>query len=155
MKKFCSEFRAFVARGNVIDLAVGVIIGGAFQKIVTSLVNDILMPLVTIFTGGLDFTNHFIVLDGGHYETLAAAQEAGAAVISYGSFLTQALDFLLMALVIFLLVKGMNRLARETIDRNKTPKEPPRLCPYCRQVVDKEATRCPHCTSMLNDPSLR
>ena len=99
MKKFCSEFRAFVARGNVIDLAVGVIIGGAFQKIVTSLVNDILMPLVTIFTGGLDFTNHFIVLDGGHYETLAAAQEAGAAVISYGSFLTQALDFLLMALV--------------------------------------------------------
>ena len=105
------EFKEFISRGNVMDLAVGVIIGGAFQGIINSLVNDIIMPLVTLITGGIDFSNWFIALDGAKYETLAAAQEAGASTLNYGVFITAIINFLLMALVIFFIVKGMNKLA--------------------------------------------
>lgn len=113
------EFKTFIARGNVMDLAVGVIIGGAFQTIINSLVNDIIMPLITLITGGIDFTNWFISLDGTTYKTLAEAQEAGAATLNYGVFITAIINFLLMALVIFFIVKAMNKLA----DKGKKKEE--------------------------------
>ena len=115
------EFKAFIARGNVMDLAVGVIIGAAFQAIINSLVNDIIMPVITLITGGIDFTNWFISLDGTHYKTLAEAQEAGAATLNYGVFITAVINFLLMALVIFFIVKAMNKLAEKA--KRKEEKE--------------------------------
>ena len=112
MKKMASEFKEFIARGNVMDLAVGVIIGGAFSAIVTSLVNDIIMPIISLITGGIDFTNWFISLDGTKYNTLAEAQAAGASVLAYGSFIQAIIYFLILAFVIFMLVKGVNRLTK-------------------------------------------
>lgn len=110
---FLQEFKAFAMRGNVIDMAVGVIIGGAFGKIVTSLVDNILMPLIGKLTGGLDFSNLFVSLDGGEYKTLKAAEEAGAAVLAYGQFLQNTLDFLIIAFCVFLMVKGMMKLTHK------------------------------------------
>ncbi len=115
------EFKAFISRGNVMDMAVGVIIGGAFQAIINSLVNDIIMPVITMITGGIDFSNWFISLDGAKYENLAAAQEAGASTLNYGVFITAVINFLLMALVIFFIVKAMNKLA----EKKKKPEEKP------------------------------
>ena len=111
MKNFIKEFREFISRGSVMDLAVGVIIGGAFQSIINSLVNDIIMPIITLITGGIDFSNWFIALDGSHYSTLAAAQEAGASTLNYGVFLTAVINFLLVAVVIFSIIKAMNKFA--------------------------------------------
>lgn len=142
------EFKKFVMRGNMIDLAVGVIIGGAFNGLVTSLVNDIFMPVISLFTGRIDFTNWFISLDGNSYETLAAAQEAGAATINYGSFISGLINFLIMAFVVFLVVKGINKLHPDH------PEETPvttKTCPYCQTEIPLEATRCPHCTSVLEE----
>ena len=102
------EFKEFISRGNVIDLAVGVIIGGAFQSIIKSLVDDVIMPIITLLTGGIDFTNWFISLDGTTYETLEQAKEAGASTLNYGVFITAVINFLLMALVIFIIVKAIN-----------------------------------------------
>ena len=107
------EFKEFAVRGNVMDMAVGVIIGGAFGKIVTSLVNDIIMPLISKLTGGIDFTNLFLNLGSEKYETLAAAKEAGAAVFAYGSFIQNVVDFLIIAFCIFLMIKGINRLVKK------------------------------------------
>lgn len=150
MKNFIKEFKEFVMRGNVLDLAVAVIIGGAFQKIINSMVNDIIMPIVTLCTGGIDFTNWFIALNGESYDTLAQAQAAGASTINYGTFLTETISFLIMAFVIFMMVKTMNRLA------NLNKKEEAamvvnntQICPYCKSEIAIEATRCPHCTSQL------
>lgn len=112
MKKMVSEFKEFIARGNVMDLAVGVIIGGAFSAIVTSLVNDVIMPIISLITGGIDFTNWFISLDGSKYSTLAEAQAAGASVLAYGSFIQAVIYFLILAFVIFMLVKGVNKLTK-------------------------------------------
>lgn len=157
-KSFVGEFREFIMRGNVMDMAVGVIIGGAFQSIVKSLVDDIIMPAVTKVTGGINFENWFIALDGNTYTSLAAAKEASAATLNYGVFITSVLQFLIMAFVIFLLVKFMNRLADRTNRLLSKEKETPaeespstRVCPYCRSEISIEATRCPHCTSMLNE----
>lgn len=151
MKKIIDEFKEFVMRGNVLDLAVGVIIGGAFQKIISSLVNDIIMPIVTLCTGGVDFTDWFIALNGQHYNSLAEANAAKASTLNYGVFLTQVIDFVIMAFVIFLMVKGMNTLARRVKKTEEQAEEKPavQVCPYCRSEIDVEATRCPHCTSML------
>ena len=113
------EFKEFISRGNVMDLAVGVIIGGAFQSIINSLVNDVIMPVITLITGGIDFSNWFIALDGSKYETLAAAQEAGASTLNYGVFITAVINFLLMALVIFFIVKAMNKLAEKNKKEEK------------------------------------
>lgn len=146
MKKFLDEFKTFILRGNVMNLAVGVIIGAAFQAIINSLVDDIIMPLISIVTGGIDFSNLFIQLGGDtRYATLAAAQEAGAAVLAYGSFITAILNFLIMALVIFCLVKFINKLTVKEEDEEVTTK----TCPYCQSEIDIKATRCPHCTSEL------
>ena len=104
------EFKEFALKGNMIDLAVGVIIGGAFNSLVTSLVDNIIMPVISIFTGKIDFSNLFLSLDGKEYDTLAQAQKAGAATLNYGTFITGLLNFIIMAFVVFLLVKAMNKL---------------------------------------------
>ena len=151
-KGIIGEFKEFIMRGNVMDLAVAVIIGGAFQKIITSLTNDIIMPLVTLATGGIDFNNWFIALDGSSYGTLAEAQEAGAATFNYGAFITVVLYFLILAAIIFAMVKGMNVLAEKTHKKEeKAPEEPTtKKCPYCLSEIAAEAVRCPHCTSELD-----
>ncbi len=113
MKKMASEFKEFIARGNVMDLAVGVIIGGAFSAIVTSLVNDVIMPIISLITGGIDFNNWFISLDGSKYSTLAEAKTAGASVLAYGSFIQAIIYFLILAFVIFMLVKAVNKLTKK------------------------------------------
>ena len=119
---FIKEFKEFAVKGNVMDMAVGVIIGGAFGKIVTSLVNDVLMPIIGKLTGGISFTDLFVNLGDGNYQTLAAAQEAGAAVLAYGQFIQNIIDFLIVALCIFLMIKGMNKLSRKK--EEPAPAEP-------------------------------
>lgn len=139
------EFKKFALRGNMIDLAVGMIIGSAFTSIVNSLVNDMIMPIVSLFTGKVDFANLFLALDGNTYATLEAAQEAGAATFNYGTFISNVINFLIMAFVVFLFVKGMNKLKREEPAAPVTTKK----CPFCQSEISIEATRCPHCTSEL------
>ena len=150
-KGFFAEFQKFIMRGNVIDLAVGVIIGAAFQAIVNSLVNDIVMPLISLITGGIDFSNLFLSLDGKHYATLKAAQEAGAATLNYGTFITAVINFVLMAFVIFLLVKFLNSVA-DKLHKNEAEEAPTeKTCPYCQSKIPIKAVRCPYCTSSLED----
>lgn len=150
MRKILDEFKTFIMRGNVMDLAVGVIIGGAFQAIINSLVNDILMPVISLITGGIDFTNMFIQLSGDtKFTTLAAAQEAGVAVFGYGSFLTALLNFLIMAFVIFMLVKGINTFNEKFAPKKEEEAPTTKKCPYCQSEISIEAIRCPHCTSDL------
>lgn len=153
-KGLVGEFKEFIMRGNVVDLAVGVIIGGAFGAIVNSLVNDIIMPVISLFTKGIDFANLFIQLDGGEkFATLEAAQEAGVAVLAYGNFISAIINFLIMALVIFLLVKAINKV--HTIGKKEEPAEEEapttKTCPFCKSEIAIEATRCPHCTSELSE----
>lgn len=142
------EFKEFIMRGNVVDLAVGVIIGGAFQKIVTSLVNDVIMPVISLITGGIDFTNWFISLDEQSFATLEQAQKAGAATLNYGVFLTNIINFLIMAFVIFMMIKGLNALARKKDKQEEAPKT--KKCPYCQSEISIKAVRCPNCTSELD-----
>lgn len=137
------EFKEFAMRGPVLDLAVGVIIGVAFGAIVTSFVNDIIMPPIGLLLGGVDFSNLFINLSGQPYDTLKAAKEAGAATINYGVFLNAVLNFLIVAFAIFLVIKQVNRMQRAA------PAPTARDCPYCQMSVSVKATRCPHCTSEL------
>lgn len=141
------EFKEFAIKGNVMDMAIGVIIGGAFGKIVTSFVNDIVMPAVSILTGKIDFNNLFIALDGNTYATLAEAQEAGVATLNYGTFLTTIIDFLIIAVSIFIVMKKLLvAKKKEEAPAPVTTKE----CPYCKSTIALGATRCPHCTSELN-----
>ena len=145
-----NDFKAFVMRGNVMDLAVGVIIGAAFGAIVKSLVDDIIMPPLGLLTGGLDFSNMMVVLKEGAkapapYATPAAAQEAGAVTLNYGAFINNLITFLIVALAIFMVVKAVNKLQRQPAPA--TPDTKP--CPYCTMTVSLQATRCPHCTSDL------
>ena len=140
------EFKEFIMRGNVMDMAVGVIVGGAFNTIVTSLVNDIIMPVISLATGKVDFTNLFFTLDGSKYATLAEAQEAGASVFAYGSFIQNVLQFLIVAFVLFMVIKGMNKLRRPEPEKAPTTK----ICPFCKNEVPIEATRCGFCTSELS-----
>lgn len=123
MAKFIQEFKDFATRGNVVDMAVGVIIGGAFGKIVSSLVDDMIMPLIGKLTGDVDFTNLYVLLSDGEYESLAAAREAGAAVFAYGNFIQQVVNFLIIAFCIFLMIKGINKLKREK--KEEEPAAPP------------------------------
>lgn len=137
------EFKKFIMRGNVLDMAVGIIIGAAFGKIVTSFVNDILMPPIGLLLGRVDFSNLFLNLSSTPAATLAEARDAGLPVIAYGSFLNAVVDFLIVAFAIFLLIRQVNRLMP------KKEAKAARLCPYCRQEIADDATRCPHCTSEL------
>jgi large conductance mechanosensitive channel len=123
---FVKEFKEFAMKGNVMDMAVGVIIGGAFGKIVTSLVNDVLMPVISLCTGGVDFTNLFVKLSGdGDFKTLAEAQEAGASVMAYGQFIQNIVDFLIVAFCIFLMIKAMNKLTKKKEEEPAPAPEPP------------------------------
>lgn len=143
VKKFIMEFKRFCTKGNVLDLAVGVMIGGAFGKIVTSVVNDLFMPLIGLIGGGVNLSGAFIALDGGAYPSIEAAAEAGVGTLNYGAFLQTIVDFLLMALCVFIVVKMVNKVMP------KAPAKAERKCPYCRMPIADDATRCPHCTSPL------
>ncbi len=143
MRKFLQEFKAFAMRGNVIDMAVGVIIGSAFTAIVNSLVGDLFMPVLSLLTRGMDFSALAIPLGSGE----------DAAVFAYGNFIAAVINFLLIALSVFLFVKLLNA-AKERGRKAEAAAEaaaPPRLCPYCRSEIAEDATRCPHCTSILEE----
>ena len=150
-KGFMAEFKKFIMRGNVIDLAVGVIVGGAFQAIVKSLVDDLVMPVISLATKGLDFSKLFVALDGQEYATLEAAQEAGAAVLTYGNFISAVINFLIMAFVVFCLIKAINAVADKAKKKEEEAPAAPttKECPFCKSEIAIEATRCPHCTSQL------
>lgn len=154
MKKFFGEFKDFIAKGNVIDLAVGVIIGGAFSGIVTSLVNDIVTPLITLITGRLAFADMFLILGKNGIEipvdmTLVAAQEAGLSTLNYGLFIQGVINFIITAFVIFLLVKFINKIRTIGAKKEETVEEAPatKVCPFCKSEIAVDATRCAHCTS--------
>ncbi len=153
MKKFFSEFKGFITKGNALDLAIGVIIGGAFGAIVNSLVEDLIMPVIGMLLGKVNFSDLFIQLNKAAVSlpagtTLAAAKEAGAVVFAYGNFLMAVVNFLIIAFVIFLLVKAINKIRK--------PAEVPaaasttKTCPFCKTEIPLEATRCPNCTSQLS-----
>ena len=146
---FVKEFRDFIARGSVIDLAVGVIIGAAFTRIVTSLVEGILMPFVGLFTGRIDFASMLFVLDKskGIPVSLAEAKEKGISVVAYGQFINDVISFLIVAFVIFLIVKRVNRLWSGEPPETEEPTT--KNCPYCVSTIPIKATRCPECTSQL------
>lgn len=154
MKKFLNDFKAFALKGNVIDLAVGVIIGGAFGKIVSSLVNDIFMPVLSLLTGGMNVSSLFTQLSNTEtpYATIEAAKEAGVATLNYGLFIQTVIDFVLMALCVFIFVKLMMNLRKK---EEPVAAPDPRLCNFCKQPVHDNATRCPHCTSELHTPALK
>lgn len=141
------EFKEFAMRGNVLDMAVGIIIGAAFGKIVSSFVNDVLMPPIGVLLGKVDFSNLFITLSGQSFATLEEAKKAGAATIRYGLFFNTIIDFILVALAIFIMIRQINRLKRqpEPAPALPTTKE----CPYCFSAIPIKATRCPNCTSEL------
>ncbi len=146
------DFRDFVMRGNVLDLAVAVVIGAAFKQIVTSFVNDILMPPIGLLLGNADFSSLYINLSGGNFASLAEAQAAGAATINYGVFINTLIDFLITAFAIFVVVRTASRLQSR---RQQEPAAPPpptvKTCPYCATEIPIQARRCPHCTSQLED----
>src|SRR5439155_19038401 len=140
------EFKEFAMRGNVSDMAVGIVIGAAFGRIVSSLVNDIIMPPIGLVLGRVDFSNLFLNLSGRHFDSLADAKKAGAAVISYGTFMNTIIDFVIVAFAIFLLVRQINRLQRpKPAAAAPTTKD----CPYCASAIPIKAVRCPNCTSDL------
>jgi large conductance mechanosensitive channel len=139
------EFKEFALKGNMIDLAIAVILGGAFGKIITSLVNDIIMPLIGQLLGKVNFSDLFISLNGTKYASLADAQAAGAATFNYGVFINTIIDFLIVAFIIFLIVRQINRMKKAPAPASLTTKE----CLYCYTQIPIPATRCPNCTSEL------
>jgi large conductance mechanosensitive channel len=142
------EFKEFAMKGNVVDMAIGIIIGVAFGKIITSLVGDVLMPPIGLLLGKIDFSNLFINLSGQHYATMSEAKAAGAASINYGVFINTVIDFIIVAFVIFLLIRQINKMKRQPEPAPAVPTT--KECPYCLSTVPIKATRCPHCTSELN-----
>lgn len=145
MSSFFKEFREFAVKGNVMDLAIGVIIGGAFGKIVTSIVNDLVMPVITLITGNINFNKLFIALDGKKYADATKATDAGAPIINFGSFITNVVDFLIIAFVIFIFIRQINRFKKKPEPAPITTKE----CPYCKTSIHLEAVKCPNCTADL------
>ncbi len=140
------EFREFISRGSVLDLAIGIIIGAAFGRIVTSFVNDILMPPIGLILGNVNFKDMFISLNGQAYPSLADAQKASAPTINYGVFINNIIDFLIVAFVLFLIIRAINRMRRQPVPAAPTEKN----CPYCQTTIPIQATRCPNCTSQLS-----
>ena len=152
--KIVKEFKEFIMRGNVMDLAVGVIIGGAFGAIVTAFIDNMIMPFIGLLTGGMDFSQQFIVLKApegmsvSDIKSIEQAKEVGANVWGYGAFITAVINFLIIALVIFLIVKAVNKAAN--LRKKEEEAEPTtKVCPFCCTEIDIKATRCPHCTSEL------
>lgn len=142
------EFKEFIQRGSVIDLAIGLIMGSAFGKIITSLVNDVLMPPIGLLLGKVDFSNLFLNLSGGAYKTLEEAQTAGAVTINYGVFLNTIVEFIIIAFALFLVISRMNKMKRQ---EPKPAEATQKTCPFCKTEIPIQATRCPHCTSELKD----
>lgn len=145
------EFKEFAMRGNVVDMAVGIVIGAAFGTIVKSFVSDVLMPPIGLLFGNVDFANLFITLKAGKvagpYDSLAVAQSAGAVTLNYGAFINTIISFIIIAFAVFLVIKGINRMKRE---REAPPAEPTtKECPFCFTTIPIQASRCPHCTSQL------
>lgn len=138
------EFKVFATKGNVVDLAIGVIIGGAFGKIISSLVSDIIMPLISLLLGRIDFSNLFITLGSGTYATLEEAKKAGVATLNYGMFLNNIIDFLIIAFSIFIVIKQLNRLSKKEEQPAPVTKK---VCKYCYSEIHIEASRCPYCTT--------
>lgn len=143
------EFKEFVMRGSVLDLAVGIIIGAAFTAVITSFVDDILMPPIGMLLGGVDFSNLYISLDGSTYESLAAAQLAGAPTINYGLFIMALIDFLIVALVLFLIIRQVNKARAVKVEEETAAEPTTKECPFCRSEIALGASRCPQCTSQL------
>lgn len=146
MKNLLKEFKDFALKGNMLDMAVGVIIGGAFNSLVKSLVENVIMPALSVLTGKIDFTNMFIAMNGQAYATLAAAKEE-TSVIAYGQFITEVLNFIIMAFVVFIVIRELNKLHKKEETPAPVPHE--KVCPFCKSTIDIDATRCPHCTSEL------
>lgn len=146
MKKFIDEFKAFAIKGNMIDMAVGMIIGAAFSGLVGAMVADLFNPILSLVFK-TDFSNMFVALDGNTYATLAAAQEAGAGVFAYGHFITEVINFLLMALAVFLFVKAVSKMKKEA----PAPEPTTKTCPHCQSEISIKATKCPFCTSDLEE----
>jgi len=142
-----NDFKKFALKGNIIDMAIGVIIGGAFGKIVTSLVNDIIMPLFTIITGQIKFENLFIALDGNKYETIEAAKSAGVSTINYGLFITSIVDFLIIAASIFIAIRQINKIHDRFAKKKEAEAPKVKDCPFCKTSIHIDASKCPNCTS--------
>lgn len=140
-----NEFKKFISRGNVIDLAVGIVIGAAFTSVVNSFVNDILMPPIGLLSGGVDFSNLYLNLSGGEYASLADAQAAGAATLNYGMFINNVISFLIVAFAVFILVQAYNRMREQPAPPAPSEKN----CPFCQMSIPIAAVRCGHCTSEL------
>ena len=155
MKKFFNEFKEFAVKGNMIDMAVGIIIGGTFTTIVKSLVDNIFMPVISLLIGKIDFYNMFIALDGNSYDTLAAAEEVGTALIKYGQFITDVINFVLLMFIVFVFVREVNILREKQAAKKPAAEEAPteKECPYCFTKISIKATKCPHCTADLSDKS--
>jgi large conductance mechanosensitive channel len=145
MKRIMADFKEFIMRGNVLDMAIGIIVGVAFGKIVTSLVNDVIMPPIGLLLGKVNFKDLYINLSGTPFTSLDAAQAAGAPTINYGMFLNTVLDFVIVAFIIFLMIRMFNKFKRQPTPEEPTHKE----CPYCITRIPVKATRCPSCTSNL------
>lgn len=141
------EFKEFAMRGSMLDMAIGIIIGAAFGKIITSLVGDVLMPPIGLLLGHIDFSNLYIGLSGKVYSSLAEAKAAGAPTINYGIFLNTVIDFIIVALVLFFLVRQINKMKRVSVPSPAVP--PTKECPYCFSMIPTRAIRCPNCTSEL------
>ncbi len=144
------DFRAFLMRGNVVDLAVAVVIGAAFGAVVTSFVNDVLMPPIGRLVGRVNFADLFVTLSGGSYPSLAAAKAAGAATLNYGVFINTIVNFVVVAFAVFLLVRGIDRLRAKPTPPSPSTKE----CPQCAMAIPLRAVRCPHCTSNVGGPEM-
>ena len=142
MKGFINEFKEFINRGNVVDLAVAVVIGGAFTSIVNSVVNDLIMPLISLLTSGIDFSEMKILLGEGEH----------AAAFTYGNLINAIIQFIIVALVVFLIVKAINK-AKDVTKKDEPEAEEPPTCPYCLEEVKEGATRCPHCAGEFNEPA--
>lgn len=144
---FVGEFKEFAMKGSVLDMAIGIIIGAAFGSVVNSLVKDVIMPPIGLLLGKVDFANLFVSLNGVHYDTLAAAQAAGAPTINYGTFINTVISFIIVAFVIFLIVRKVNAMKRKPAPPEPNTKE----CPYCKESIPKAAVKCSHCTSNLSN----
>ena len=155
MKKFFAEFKEFISKGNVLDMAVGVVIGAAFQGIIKSLVDDVIMPFISVITGGLDFSSMCVPLKEvpeGVELTATALKEAGIPVFAYGNFISAIIYFIILAFVVFLLVKAVAKVRGFVPKKEEAPAEPTtKKCPFCQSEIDIKATRCPHCTSEITE----
>lgn len=150
-KGFIKEFKEFATKGNVVDMAVGVMVGTSFTKIVNSLVNDVITPTLSLLTGKVDFSSLFVALDGNTYLTIEEAKEAGATVINYGAFITNIVDFLMIALCLFVILKVIFKFKRKKEEAPAPAPVTTKKCPFCLNEIPLEATRCGHCTSVLTE----